>query len=109
MLAQTRFYLMIMVMLYVNLFNSIFASPTDIKQHIQKRSFANLLSQFGIHAGYFSPNYSYNNIKYDKDVAIYNKEDMIKKWSQLFQESQSSYPIAFPALIRTRRWIEHEE
>ncbi|CAF0736035.1 unnamed protein product [Adineta steineri] len=98
-----------MVILYASLFNSIFVSSTDVEQHIQERSFASLLSRFGIHAGYFPPHYPYNNIKYDKDVAIDKKRDMRKKWSQIFQDSQSSYAIAFPALIRTRRWIEHEE
>jgi hypothetical protein len=32
-----------------------------------------------------------------------------KKWTKFLQGSQSPYTIAFPALIRTRWWIEQEQ
>ncbi len=37
---------------------------------------------------------------------FHDKRQLNKKWAKFYQGAQSPYTIAFPALIRTRRWIE---
>lgn len=60
------------------------------------------------------PSHLLTNVVFgDNDLGkymVYNdKRELNKKWVKLFQESHSPYKIAFPALIRSRRFILPEE
>lgn len=63
------------------------------------------------------PNHLLTNFAFDDaddlgngKFMIYNdKRDLGKKWARLFQESHSPYTIAFPALIRSRRFVQMPE
>ncbi|UJR38497.1 hypothetical protein I4U23_031164 [Adineta vaga] len=69
-----------------------------------------LLDPANIDPDYFIAN---QQMSYDDDseagVDGYRKRSFRKNWAKLFERSQPRYTIAFPALLRSRRWIEEEQ
>lgn len=103
MSTHTSLCFVLITILYLNVVNSALATSQNVEEQDQKRSSAVLFERFGVDPGYVSANRPYN----DDDANT--KRALKKKWARFFPGYQSPYTIAFPALIRSRRWIEQEE
>ncbi|CAF0758959.1 unnamed protein product [Adineta ricciae] len=62
-------------------------------------------------SGHNDPDYFVANRQLSHDTGEdeydYRKRSLTKKkWARLFERSKSRYPIAFPALLLSRRWIK---
>ncbi len=82
-----------MTVIYINAKPALSA---DIELQNPKYSDAAMMERFIDHP--------YDDI--DEDEILHNKRQLNKKWAKFYQGAQSPYTIAFPALIRTRRWVE---
>jgi hypothetical protein len=100
---------MFLIVIYLNIANAASVASANMEQSDQKRYFAPSLERFGIDPNYLLSSHSYYNDNASKDAMLYKKRQLKKKWAKLGQGSQSPFTIAFPALIRTRRWIEQEQ
>ena len=69
--------------------------------HDKKRVAAVLSERFGVHP--------HHNDGVNRDFLFHQKRQLKKKWAKLVHDSQSPYTIAFPALIRTRRWTDDQD
>jgi hypothetical protein len=68
-----------------------------------------MLEQFGIGSNHLLPNRPYDDDNTDEEENLHDKRQLKKKWAKFYQGGHSPYTIAFPALIRSRRWIEQEQ
>jgi hypothetical protein len=102
MMTQTSLYLTILLLTSFILINSISATPIHVNKQEQKRSFAALLGRLGFGSEYLLPDRTYRGANIGSSPASHKNQDMRKKWARFFQEPQSPYAIAFPALIRSR-------
>ncbi len=101
---------MLISILYLNLANSVPAISKDMEEQDQTRSSDVLFERFGVDPGYLFGNRPYHDDDADKDAILHMKRGLFqKKWARFFQGSQTPYTIAFPALMRTRRWIQEEQ
>lgn len=81
----------------------------DTNLRNQKRSPAAFFGLYGINSNYYlAGRRYYSGDQVGKAAKVSNIRRLKKKWAKSFGRSQSPYTIAFPALIRTRRWIEQE-
>ncbi|CAF3538615.1 unnamed protein product [Rotaria sp. Silwood1] len=80
-----------------------------MEQQDQKRSLAGFFGRFNVNPHYLLTNRLYHGNDVDTDLLYDEKRQSNKKWAKMSQGSQSPFTIAFPALIRTRRWIEQEQ
>ena len=95
---------MFITLLYPTTINGI---PTDLNHEDQKRSFTPFFGRYSLDPDYFFNNQIYKN-KMANGFAFHKKRQLKSKWTDFFQPSQTPYTIAFPALIRTRRWIKQD-
>lgn len=85
---------------------TINSAPThEIDHEDEKRLLTTFFGRYNVDPGYFLSNQPYGN-KVVRDELSYKKRQLKNKWTDLFQQSHPPYTIAFPALIRTRRWID---
>lgn len=85
---------------------SIRSAPTnEIDHEDEKRLLTTFFGRYRVDPDYILSNQPYKN-KVVKDELFYNKRQLKSKWAELFQQSHPPYTIAFPALIRTRRWVD---
>ncbi len=107
----TRFSLclILMIMIYSILFITVSTESTETEQSAQKLFSTGFIRLYGIDPNHLLSNRQYNN---HGDVfhgaAFYEKRQLRKKSPKNSPRPASPYTIAFPALIRTRRWIEQE-
>jgi hypothetical protein len=94
-------------MILVNVANSVSVASTDVEHSNQKRFAAAYSGRYGIDPNYLLTNRPYyDDDDVDTSALFFKKRQLKKKWAKSLQRSQSPYTIAFPALIRTRRWIQ---
>lgn len=92
----------VLVVAYVN---ALPAPLADADLQNQKFSAATMIERLGPNR--FLVNRPYDDEEnIDEDEMLHAKRQLKKKWAKFYQGPQSPYTIAFPALIRTRRWIE---
>ncbi len=109
MFTQLGIYLIFVTVIYLNIANTVSATSANMEQSVQKRFPGGFFGRFGIDPDHLFANRPYYDDDVDKDAMFFKKRQLKKKWTNFFQRSQSPYTIAFPALIRTRRWIEQEQ
>jgi hypothetical protein len=98
---------MLITVNYINTVNALPAPSTDAEIEHNRLSDASMFQRLGIGSNHFLINRQYNDDdNVDEDEIVHQKRELIKKWAKFHQGAQSPYTIAFPALIRTRRWIE---
>jgi hypothetical protein len=98
-----------MMMTYFNTVNAIPAPPTDIDMLNKRLYDASMIERLGFGTNYFVNNGQYDNDNSDQDEILHEKRQLKKKWAKFYRGAPGSFTIAFPALIRSRRWIEQEE
>ncbi|CAF2636742.1 unnamed protein product [Rotaria sp. Silwood2] len=98
-----------MSMISLKTVNSIPVSATNLDTQNKELSDAFMLEQYGIGPNHFLTGRQYDDDRVDEDEILPEKRHYKKKWAKFYQGVQSPYTIAFPALIRTRRWIEQEQ
>jgi len=99
-------YLSIVLMTVIYTANALPAPLTDAEIQNKKFSDVSMLGRFGVGSNHFLINHPYDDDNIDEDEILQEKRQLKKKWAKFYQGAQSPYTIAFPALIRTRRWIE---
>jgi len=109
MFTQLGMCLMFITVIYLNIANTVSATSANMEQSEQKRFTAGLFERFGIDPSSLFGNRPHYGDDVGKGAMFYQKRQSKKKWADFSQRSQSPYTIAFPALIRTRRWIEQEQ
>ncbi|CAF3792318.1 unnamed protein product [Rotaria magnacalcarata] len=82
------------------------ASSTNIGTQNKELSDAFMLEQYGVGSNHFLADRQYEDDHINEDNIFPEKRQLNKNWTKFYQGLQSPYTIAFPALIRTRRWIE---
>lgn len=108
MFTQIGISLLFVSMIYLNMINVALTTSTDMEHQEQKRFPPAFFGRYGFDPTYLLTNRPYYDGNLDRDMALFHKRQIKKKWAALFQRSQSPYTIAFPALIRTRRSTEQE-
>jgi len=96
-----------LLLVVATVFNTVSTAPTtstDAEEHHKKLGTVVLLDRFAFDTHNPSSNFDEN-----EDQTFPTKRELKKKWAKFYSGSQSPYTIAFPALIRTRRWIEQED
>ncbi len=106
MLPHIYLCMILMTVTYLNTVNAKPAPSADRDLQNQKFSDAAMMKHFGSNQFLISHPYDEGDDSIDEDEIRYEKRQSNKKWAKFYQGSQSPYTIAFPALIRTRRWIE---
>jgi hypothetical protein len=106
MLTHICLCIMLMTVTYLN---AVPVSSTDVELQNKKLYDAFMLEQFGIGPNHVMTNARYTNDNFDEDEILHQKRQSKTKWAKFHHGAQSPYTIAFPALIRTRRWIEQEQ
>jgi len=86
--------------------NALPAPLTDGEIQNKKFSDVPMLERFGIGPNHVLINRPNDDDNIDEDEILQIKRQLNKKWAKFYQGAQSPYTIAFPALIRSRRWIE---
>jgi len=90
----------------MNKVNALPVSSTDAEIQNNKLYDAPMFERFGIGSNQFLVRHPYSDDNIEEDEILHDKRQLKKKWAKFYQGAQSPYTIAFPALIRTRRWIE---
>jgi len=108
MFTQIGIYLVFVTVILINVAKSVPVALTNVEHSDQKRFAAAYSGRYGIDPSYLLTNRPYYDNDADTNALFFKKRQLNKKWAKSFQRSQSPYTIAFPALIRTRRWIEQE-
>ncbi|CAF1500142.1 unnamed protein product [Rotaria sp. Silwood1] len=109
MLAHICLCIMLMTMISLNTVNSIPVSAANLDNQNKQLSDPFMLEPYGIGSNHFLNGGLYDDDRIDEDEILPEKRQYKKKWAKFFQGAQSPYTIAFPALIRTRRWIQEEQ
>jgi len=97
---------MFMGVIYIN------AKPmpsTDLETENNKLSNALMLEQFGAGPHYYLTDPKFDDDNINDDETHNQKRQLKKKWAAFQRGAHSPYKIAFPALIRSRRWIDQEQ
>ncbi len=108
MFTQTGIYLIFITMILINVAKSVPVVSTNAEHSGQKLFAAAYAGRYGIDPNYLLTNHLYDDDDDDKSALFFKKRQLKKKWARPFQKYRSPYTIAFPALIRSRRWIEQE-
>ncbi|CAF3224468.1 unnamed protein product [Rotaria socialis] len=106
MLTQVGLCIMLMMMLFLRICTAMPASSSNIGTQNKELSDAFMLEQYGVDSNNFLTDRQYEDDHINEDDIFPEKRQLNKKWAKFYQGPQSPYTIAFPALIRTRRWIE---
>lgn len=103
----TYIYLCI-ILLTVNTINTLPAPLTDADIQDNKLTDPSILERFGVGSNQLLLNRQFidDDEQIDNDDIVHDKRQLKKKWAKFFRDSHSPYTIAFPALIRSRRWAE---
>jgi hypothetical protein len=97
---------MFIAVIYIN---AIPMPSIDLETENNKLSDALMVEKFGAVSHYYltDPQYDADNI--NDDETHHQKRQLKRKWAAIQRGPHSPYKIAFPALIRSRRWIEREQ
>ncbi|CAF3167363.1 unnamed protein product [Rotaria socialis] len=109
MFTQSGMQIVVMTIVYLCIANTALATSTDMEQEDQQKPSTRLFGQFNAEPNYILTDRPYYSNDVDTDAIFHTKRQLKKKWAKYIQGSQSPYTIAFPALIRTRRWIDQEQ
>lgn len=109
MLSYIGLCVMLLTVNYISTVDAIPAPSTSISAQNQKFSNGVLLEQYGDGSAHSLFNHQYDDDHIDDDEFVPEKKHLKKKWAKYHQGIQSPYTIAFPALIRSRRWIEEAQ
>ena len=105
MLSHICLCLMLMTMTYIIIVNAKPAPSANTDLQKQKYSDAAMIERFN--SDHFLLDHPYDDDDdIDDEEILHDKRQLKKKWAKFYQGAQSPYTIAFPALIRTRRWVE---
>ncbi len=100
--------LMLMTMIYPILLIKISTTSAETKQSDQKRLSTAFFRLYGINPNHRLTNRRYYDDDVDKGAILHEKRQFKKKSPKASHQHSSPYTIAFPSLIRTRRWIQQE-
>ncbi len=101
MLTHICLCIMFIAVIYIN---AIPMPSIDPETENNKLSDAPMLEQFDAGSHYY-----FTDPQYDDDETHHQKRQLKRKWPVFQRGAHSPYTIAFPALIRSRRWIEREQ
>ncbi len=97
---------MFMTVIYIN---AIPMPSIDLETENNKLSNALTLEQIGAGSHYYLTDPQYDGDNINDDETHNQKRQLKRKWAAFQRGPHSPYTIAFPALIRSRRWIDREQ
>ena len=110
MSSQIIFCLMCLLVIFFHETISAPISSKDLDNFEQKRNLADLFDRYRNDLNQRLANHRYyDDDDTDQATALYGKRQMPKKRMKAFHYPHAGYTIAFPALIRSRRWIDQQD
>ncbi|CAF0996626.1 unnamed protein product [Adineta steineri] len=103
--------MMFTTLTYLNKVNGIPLSSFDLDTQNNRLYNAILSGQIDVGSNHDLINSQYDDgdDNINNDEIFHNKRQARRFWARFHHDGQSPYTIAFPALIRTRRYIEENQ
>ena len=109
MFSQTSFCLLCLSVVFLNQAKSVPLVSKSMEQFGHKRNLADLIERYRNDLNQVLANHRYYSDDSDQTAVLTDKGQAKKKRMKAYQYPQSPYTIAFPALIRSRRWIDQQD
>lgn len=103
MFTKFGMYVILITIVYISIAYADLEISTNMEEENQNKSPRNSLGRFSVDPNYLWTNRMYYTNNANTDLGYGRKRQSKKKWVKFGSGPQSSYTIAFPALIRTRR------